>query len=155
VRERRPSTSPEPVVIAASEVASIRLDAERGYPRLTCGVILTRGTKLRVLPCRNIQDDLHAKGPRKHPRDARTAFFVAPEDLKKIGRLLGRGFAVGVIYHSNTDAPAHFCGSDRRAAPSDSGTPLYPGTAYVVVSVVEGRAVDSAAFRGTRSCATS
>jgi proteasome lid subunit RPN8/RPN11 len=85
--------------------------------------------------------------PRQHPRDARTTFFVAPDDLKEIGGLLDRGFVVGAIYHSNTDAPAHFSGSDRRAALSDSGTPLYPGTAYVVISVVEGRAVDSAAFR--------
>jgi proteasome lid subunit RPN8/RPN11 len=140
-------SNPEPVVIPEDEFDAIRLYAESAYPRMICGAILTRGTDRRVLPLRNIQDDLHAEDPEKHPRDSRTAFYVAHDDLVRLGRLEHEDFFVSVLYRSYTDIRAYFSGTDRRAAVSDSGSPHWPGTAYLVVSIVDGRAEDSAAFR--------
>ena len=66
----------------------------------------------RFCPCRNIQDELHARIPQRHPRDARTAYFIDPKDLLAIGRLRGaRATGSPTIYHSHVDAGAYF--SDR------------------------------------------
>ena len=66
------------------ELAQIRAQAEAQYPAECCGVLLVRGgapADRMLLPCRNIQDELHAKDPERHPRDSRTAYFIDPKDL--------------------------------------------------------------------------
>jgi proteasome lid subunit RPN8/RPN11 len=109
-------------------------------------VILTRGEERRLLPCRNVQNDLHARDPRRHPRDARTAYYIDPADLLKIGRMEGEGFTVAVIYHSHIDAGAYFSETDKRNALMGD-EPCYPTATYVVTSVVGGRVEAMAAFR--------
>ena len=79
----------------------------------------------RLLACRNIQDELHAKDPERFPRTARTAYYIAHEDLLEIGRRESEGFEVQVIYHSHVDAGAYFSETDRRNAMID-GAPAYP-----------------------------
>ena len=88
----------------------------------------------RLLACRNIQDELHARDPGRFPRTARTAYYIAHEDLLEIGRREGEGFEVRVIYHSHVDAGAYFSETDRRNAMLD-GVPAYPQATYVVVAV--------------------
>jgi proteasome lid subunit RPN8/RPN11 len=125
------------------------------YPAECCGVLLVRDapTGDRVLmPCRNIQDELHDKDPQRHPRDSRTAYFIDPKDLLAIGRREGQGYRVATIYHSHIDTGAYFSPTDRQNALID-GEPAYPDAVYVVLSVVERRVVDAAAFvwdSGTR-----
>jgi proteasome lid subunit RPN8/RPN11 len=99
-----------------------------------------------LYPCRNIQDELHARDPARHPRPARTAYYIAHEDLLEISRRQVDGCEVRVIYHSHIDAGAYFSDTDRRQAMVD-GQPTYPGTTYVVVSVTDGHAADVRAFR--------
>ena len=72
------------------------------------------------------------KDPGRFPRTARTAYYIAHEDLLEIGRREGEGFEVRVIYHSHVDAGAYFSETDRRNAMVD-GVPAYPQTTYVVV----------------------
>ena len=130
------------------ELAQIRAQAEAQYPAECCGVLLVRGgapADRMLLPCRNIQDELHAKDPERHPRDSRTAYFIDPKDLLAIGRREGQGYRVAVIYHSHIDAGAYFSATDKRNALID-GEPAYPDAVYVVVSVVEGKVVDAQAF---------
>lgn len=134
------------MILAPDELESIRRQAVEEYPSEACGVILVRGAERRLVRCRNIQDRLHAKDPVRHPRDARTAYYIDPADLLKIGRLEGEGFAVGVIYHSHVDAGAYFSETDKRQALL-GGEPTYPDATYVVVSVVTGRVEAAAAFR--------
>ena len=133
-------------IVTAEELEAIRRQAVEEYPRESCGVILEQGQLRRLVRCRNIQDELHAKDPQRHPRDARTAYFIDPKDLLRIGRLEGEGYEVAVIYHSHVDAGAYFSDTDRRQA-LVSGEPAYPGAVYVVTSVRAGVVDAIAAFR--------
>src|SRR5262245_7648851 len=88
---------------------------------------------------------MHAADPERYPRRARTAYFIDPKDLLAIGRREAQGYGVAVIYHSHIDAGAYFSATDRQNALVD-GTPAYPDTIYVVLSVAEARVVDAGAF---------
>jgi len=98
------------------------------------------------MPCRNMQNELHAKDPVRHPRDARTAYYIDPADLIAIGRREAQGFRVLTIYHSHIDTGAYFSPTDKRNA-LVNGEPAYPDATYVVLSVMEGRVVEAGAFR--------
>jgi proteasome lid subunit RPN8/RPN11 len=137
------------MIATTEELALIRRQAEAEYPGECCGVVLLGGgtpSKRILFPCRNIQNELHAKDPGRHPRDARTAYYIAPEHLLKIARLESEGLRVSTIYHSHVDAGAYFSETDKRQA-APAGEPLYPDAAYLVVSVVAGKAAGAAAFR--------
>jgi proteasome lid subunit RPN8/RPN11 len=121
--------------LVAEELAAIQRQAVGEYPYESCGVILARGEERRLVPCRNIQNELHAKDPARHPRDARTAYYIDPKELLMIGRLEGEGFRVRVIYHSHVDAGAYFSETDRRQA-LVGGEPAYPDATYIVTAVV-------------------
>jgi proteasome lid subunit RPN8/RPN11 len=136
------------MIFSDEERAQIHAQAEAEYPAECCGVLLIgkgSGADRLLLPCRNIQDELHAKDPVRHPRDSRTAYFIDPKDLLAIGRREAQGYAVAVIYHSHIDAGAYFSPTDKRNA-LINGEPAYPEALYVVLSVLEGKVVDSRAF---------
>jgi len=142
-----------PLILTPKELDAVKRHAIEEYPRESCGVILERAGLRRLLRCRNIQDALHAKDPERHPRDARTAYSIDPQDLLMIGRLDSEGFQVAVIYHSHVDAQergggtgAYFSETDRQQALL-GGQPMYPKATYVVTSVVGGRIEALAAFR--------
>ena len=137
------------MILSAEEFSRIQAQAEAEYPAECCGVVLVRpdsppGDRL-LLACRNIQSELHAKDPVRHPRDARTAYFIDPKDLLTIGRREAQGYRVAVIYHSHIDAGAYFSETDKRNALM-GGEPAYPDAVYVVVSVVERRLADAGLF---------
>ena len=67
----------------------------------------------------------------RHPRDARTAYYIDPEDLLAIGRREGEGYRVATIYHSHIDIGAYFSPTDRQNA-LINGEPAYPDAVYVV-----------------------
>jgi proteasome lid subunit RPN8/RPN11 len=134
------------MVLSLAELEMIRAQAVEEYPFESCGVVLSRGDERRLLRCRNAQNELHAREPARYPRDARTAYYIDPKDLLRIGDLEHQGFGVAVIYHSHVDAGAYFSETDRRQAVV-SGEPAYPGTVYVVTSVVRGAVEAVAAFR--------
>jgi proteasome lid subunit RPN8/RPN11 len=134
------------VTLTSEERAALREHAVREYPKESCGVILVRDGERRLMPCRNVQDDLHRRDPVKYPRDARTAYYIDPGDLLRIARLEHDGYSVAAIYHSHVDAGAYFSETDRRQAVV-AGEPTYPEATYIVTSVVDGVATDMAAFR--------
>lgn len=136
------------MILTRDELHLIEQQAQAEYPAECCGVVLVRGGDAPdrlLLPCRNIQDELHAKDPVRHPRDSRTAYFIDPKDLLAIGRREAQGYNVATIYHSHVDAGAYFSPTDRQNA-LINGSPAYPEAVYVVVSVTERRAVDTRAF---------
>lgn len=136
-------------LLTPDELQAIQDHARRDYPAECCGVVLvrTRGAEeRRLLACRNIQDELHAKDPERFPRTSRTAYYIAHEHLLEIGRRESDGFEVQVIYHSHVDAGAYFSETDRRNAMVD-GTPAYPVATYVVVGVTQGRVAETRAHR--------
>jgi proteasome lid subunit RPN8/RPN11 len=134
------------VILTAEEREAIQSQAAEEYPQESCGVIMRRGPERRLLRCRNAQNELHARDPQRYPRDARTAYYIDPKDLLRIGGLERDGFDVAVIYHSHIEAGAYFSETDRRQA-LVGGQPAYPAAVYVVTSVVAGRIDASAAFR--------
>ena len=134
------------MIVTADELAALRRQAVEEYPHESCGVIVARAGERRTLRCKNVQNDLHAKDPARHPRDARTAYYIDPADLLRIGRLEGEGFAVAVIYHSHVDAGAYFSETDKRNA-LVGGEPAYPEATYLVTSVQNGHAERTAGFR--------
>ena len=140
------------VILTSPEREAIRSQAVEEYPFESCGVIVTRGSERRLLRCRNAQNELHARDPERHPRDARTAYYIDPKDLLRIGDLEREGFGVVVIYHSHVDATgpkgtgAYFSETDRRNA-LVGGEPTSPAAVYVVTTVVAGEVEAMAAFR--------
>ena len=136
------------MILSREEFERIRIQAENEFPSECCGVVLEKegspGTRL-LLPCRNVQDELHLKDPARYPRNARTAFHVDTADLLRIGNFESDGYRVRVIYHSHINAAAYFSETDKQNA-LVQGEPAYPEADYVVLSVVEGRAAAAAAF---------
>jgi adenylyltransferase/sulfurtransferase len=104
--------------------------AKAGYPEEICGLIIGDN---EVRRCENRQNALHAEDPEHFPRDARTAYNLAPKDLLFLGRSLGSERPVTAIYHSHVDVGAYFSDEDVRAALHD-GELLYP-VDYVVIDV--------------------
>jgi proteasome lid subunit RPN8/RPN11 len=139
------------MILTPAEQEAVRAQAVEEYPFESCGVILARGDERRLLRCRNAQNELHARDPVRYPRDARTAYYIDPKDLLRIGDLERQGFAVAVIYHSHVDAGAYFSETDRRQA-LVGGEPAYPDAVYVVTSVIDGTVDAAAAFRWDVGC---
>jgi proteasome lid subunit RPN8/RPN11 len=136
------------IALTPEEYGRVEAQAAAEYPGECCGVVLTRGERPAdrlLLPCRNIQNDLHQKDPARHPRDARTAYYIDPRDLLTIGRRESEGFRVATIYHSHIDTGAYFSETDKRNA-LVGGEPAYPDAVYVVVSVLAGRPAAANAF---------
>jgi len=134
------------MILTPEEYARVRAQAVAEYPGECCGVVMDRTGERLLLPCRNIQDELHTKDPIRHPRDARTAYYIDPRDLVAMGRHEAQGFKVLTIYHSHIDAGAYFSPTDKHNA-LINGEPAYPEAAYVVVSVMERRVAETSAFR--------
>jgi proteasome lid subunit RPN8/RPN11 len=137
------------MILTPDEYARIQVQAIAEYPSECCGVVMARPDSAPdrlLLTCRNIQDELHSKDPKRHPRDARTAYYIDPRDLIAMGRREAQGFKVLTIYHSHIDAGAYFSPTDKHNA-LINGEPAYPEASYVVVSVMEGRVAEAAVFR--------
>jgi [CysO sulfur-carrier protein]-S-L-cysteine hydrolase len=136
-------------ILTPPEFDRVRAQAEAEYPAECCGIVMAREgapPERLLIACRNIQHELHTRDPVRHPRDARTAYFIDPKDLLVIGRREAEGYRVATIYHSHIDTGAYFSDTDRRNALIE-GDPAYPDATYVVVSVVAGRLDGAAAFR--------
>jgi proteasome lid subunit RPN8/RPN11 len=136
------------MTLTEDEWRRVREQAEAEYPSECCGVLLVRSQPPadRVLmPCRNVQNELHARDPLRHPRDARTAYFIDPKDLLAIGRREEQGYGVAVIYHSHIDAGAYFSATDKQNALMN-GEPAYPEATYLVMSVMDGKVADGRMF---------
>jgi glutamate-1-semialdehyde 2,1-aminomutase len=134
------------MLITPEELAAIKRQAVAEYPNECCGVILLRGAERRHVPCRNVQDQMHARDPITFPRTARNAYYMDPLDALRLNRLVDEGFAFAVIYHSHPNAGAYFSETDRGQA-LIKGEPAYPGTVYVVLSVVGREVRGLAAYR--------
>ena len=121
------------------ELERIYKQAADEYPAECCGV-LSRASgeeNARVHRCENIQDRLHAEDPENHPRDARIAYYMEPQELYDIiSAAEKRGGSVAGFYHSHIDCDAYFSAEDKeRAMVWDE--PAYPDAVYLVVSVYE------------------
>jgi [CysO sulfur-carrier protein]-S-L-cysteine hydrolase len=136
------------VSIRRDSLAAIKAQAEREYPYECCGFVIGGEQLEEVRPIRNIQNEKHAADPLTHPRDARTAYLMDPrEQIAVLNEIDRRGLALKIVYHSHPDHDAYFSATDRRQACAfDPDYPDYPDTAYIVMSIKEGRFSRAAAF---------
>ena len=139
-----------PVSIPARFLQQILLQSEKDYPNETCGILAGPKTQKQevtdIYPCKNVQDEYHAKDPISFPRTARTAYFIEPRQLLLIQRQTReKDQEMRIIYHSHIDAGAYFSEEDQRIALSEE-RPTYPDVSYLVVSVRQGRAKEAAVF---------
>ncbi len=118
------------------------------YPFECCGVILESGSEgeQTVLRCKNIQNEIHKSDPGKNPRDAHTAYSISPADLLKIDQMTHKqNYKLKAIYHSHPDHKAYFSEEDDSFA-TFNDEPAYPGTDYIIVSVVKKRVEEAICF---------
>lgn len=126
--------------------AAIVAHAREAYPEECCGAVLEEDGHDRPRRITNVQSRLHAEDPGAHPRDARTAYHMDPQELLAVLRDSEQpGRYLKAFYHSHPDHDAYFSREDRRRGLFD-GEPAYPGTAYVVVSVRGGELAGARAY---------
>ncbi len=139
------------MILTRAELEAMRRQAVAEYPNECCGVVMVRAADRRLLPCRNIQDELHALDPVRHSRTGRTAFNIGKDDHDRIAKLQIDGYELAVIYHSHVDVGAYFSETDKRMAmmgldPREH-EPLYPDVTHVVMAVTRDRVDEINAFR--------
>ncbi len=111
--------------------------AREEFPDECCGVILSRGDVEFVRRCRNVQNERHAEDPETYPRDARTAYLMAPDDLIKIHKESEtENRPIKAFYHSHPNHDAYFSEKDKADATA-WGEPMYPDAAYIVISIYD------------------
>lgn len=125
------------VTLLPNTLEQIYAHAESVFPDECCGIILHNGTQEYVRQCRNIQNDLHKDDPVAYPRDAKTAYVMHPDDLIAIHKESEtENLPIKAFYHSHPKHEAYFSDKDR----SDAimwGEPVYPGVAYLVISIYD------------------
>ncbi len=114
------------------------------YPSEACGFLIGekgQNSVTEFVPIKNIYDEMHAKYPDTYPRTSKTAYLIDPQSQQKLFEEAERnGQEVKAIFHSHTDHDAYFSEEDRLvAAPWPDEGPMYPGVAYLVVSIYEGK----------------
>lgn len=134
--------------ISRANFDQIVAQAEREFPFECCGFIIGNESTEEVRPITNIQNDRHAHDANAFPRDARTAFLMDPKEHLAVMREIDeRKLELKIVYHSHPDADAYFSPTDRRQACSfDPDQPDYPDTAYIVISIMNGKFRRAAAF---------
>tara|TARA_B100000315_G_scaffold245127_1_gene270655 strand:- start:453 stop:914 length:462 start_codon:yes stop_codon:yes gene_type:complete len=118
------------------------------YPFECCGVVLESAAsdEQEVLRCKNIQNEIHKSDPEKNPRDAHTAYSISPADLLKIhGMMHKQHYKLKAVYHSHPDNKAYFSEEDYSFA-AFNDEPIYPGTDYIIVSIVKKRVEETTCF---------
>ncbi len=140
---------PVPPMPRISSVAmdEVRRCAAEAYPDECCGVIVrTASGEQRVVPVRNVQDEMHASDPVAYPRTARTAYVGHPADLRVALELADApGCSLVAFYHSHPDHESYFSAEDTAQA-TPFGEPSYPDALQLVVSVYGRQVRETKAF---------
>jgi [CysO sulfur-carrier protein]-S-L-cysteine hydrolase len=118
------------------------------HPEECCGLLVGRaeGRFEEVHRCRNDMTRLHELDPATWPRDGRLAFHMNEIDYQRVLKQAeAAGRLVTGVYHSHVEAGAYFSELDQEFVCQ----PLFPfpDVEHVVLSVVEGRVLETAVFR--------
>lgn len=127
----------------------IKTHSESAYPFESCGFILldTSHQTWDMIPCKNIQDLVHAEDPQQYPRTAKNGFWVDPKDLLKIHHLTKDGQKKKIaFYHSHIDSPAILSALDLQNLLEEE-IPWDPNLTQVVASVQQGKCVVIEAYQ--------
>lgn len=132
--------------LPAAVLQELHAHALECYPNECCGFIAGPASEPKQLSKSarevNEADKFHKLDPVTFPRTARTYFKI---NELRAARAFEQGDKsaepIKVIYHSHCDAGAYFSAEDAATFASD-GTLMWP-CAFIVVSVMEGRVVDT------------
>lgn len=115
----------------AGLMPAIFRQSENEYPSECCGLILRNDQGgLTLLPCVNLQDDMHSQDPVSFPRTSATAYSIDPRII------MDNEPRMVCIYHSHPDHGAYFSEEDQLIA-APFGEPNFPNVSYLVVSVMQ------------------
>lgn len=122
-------------MLTQESIEAISKQAIAEYPSECCGIVTGTAASQRVHPCRNRQDELHAKDPEQHPRTSREAYDIDRNEMERIfSDAAERGEQVICFYHSHIDCGAYFSNMDKEVL-TVFGEPEFPEAVHVVVSV--------------------
>ena len=122
-------------MLTIGSIEMISRQAVTEYPSECCGIVTGTESSQRVHPCRNRQDELHAKDPEGHPRTSREAYDIDRNEMERIfADAAAKGEQVVCFYHSHIDCGAYFSQMDKEVL-TVFGEPEFPGAVHVVVSV--------------------
>jgi len=122
-------------MLTTGSIETISKQAVAEYPSECCGIVTGSASSQRVHPCRNRQDELHAKDPEHHPRTSREAYDIDRNEMERIfADAAAKGEQVVCFYHSHIDCGAYFSAMDKEVL-TVFGEPELPGAVHVVVSV--------------------
>jgi proteasome lid subunit RPN8/RPN11 len=149
-RERAAAVSDpeaEPGALPRELLLEVFQHARECYPEECCGLLLgtDREGPLQVIRCTNVQSQRVARG--ESNLDATRAFWIDEQELWNALRSAeSSGQKLMVIYHSHVDTAAYLSHTDAAGALGPDGTPLYPDTAQLVVSVRDSGVGEAALF---------
>ena len=125
------------VELTESTWNDIARHAEEEFPEECCGVVLSNGATDRAQRLRNIQNELHARDPKTHPRTAAIAYNMDVRVLDSLLLEAGKlGYRLKAFYHSHPNHDAYFSAEDRAAA-TPFGEPTFPEAFQIVVSIYD------------------
>jgi proteasome lid subunit RPN8/RPN11 len=127
--------------ITPTQWASIAAACTASYPNEACGLFVGKSwDAAELVPMENIQDAYHSRDPVRYPRQSRTAYLMHPLRLMEH---VERGGGLLAIWHSHCEVGAYFSAEDVKVALGGEDAPIWPGTAYLVMSC-RNRQVDGA-----------
>ncbi len=135
------------MVLTPDALASLTSQAIAEYPSECCGIVTGGADVQRVHPCRNRQDELHARDPEQHPRTSREAYDIDRNEMDRIfSDAASRGERVLAFYHSHIDCGAYFSQMDREVL-TVFGEPEHPDAVHIVISVQDRRVKEINGYR--------
>lgn len=131
-------------------LGEIFMECEKRYPEEACGLIVgsfdLEAVAEKIVPCNNIQNELHAADPDRYPRDAKTAYVIDPREIARCrGEAEEEDKVIVSIFHSHPEHDVYFSKEDKEMA-SPWGGPLFPNLSYLVVSVYDGNVRGASEF---------
>lgn len=122
-------------MLTKTSIEAISNQAVAEYPSECCGIVTGNSSSQRVHPCRNRQDELHARDSEHHPRTSREAYDIDRNEMERIfADAAAKGEQVVCFYHSHIDCGAYFSQMDKEVL-TVFGEPELPEAVHVVVSV--------------------
>ena len=133
-------------MLTVESVETISMQAVAEYPSECCGIVTGNASAQRVHPCRNRQDELHAKDPETHPRTSREAYDIDRNEMERIfADAAAKGEQVVCFYHSHIDCGAYFSQMDKEVL-TVFGEPELPEAVHVVISVQDRQVQEISAY---------
>ncbi len=120
-----------------STLEELQAHARETYPEECCGFVLVGGEMEIVRRITNRQNHMHTTDPVNFPRDARTAYFMDPQEHFAVQREVDGGeWEIKAVYHSHPNHDAYFSPWDKKRA-LFFDEPLYPGVVWLVMSIYD------------------